>query len=181
MAIWFPRDSTIKIDKSSDVTITNATVLDTAFASATEVTATQKGITITPAMPSVDIIQTMGVTAQNTTEYQNAEMEEKPPGLFKIAGTIIHQKDESGYELEIFGTGTAAGATHTTYEPGKATPTKVAMLFNLDDGTDEVNYAARNLVFTQWEISPTGADGHFEIAFEAYCLPKDMFGPQFKN
>lgn len=181
MGIWFPRDSTIKIDATGDVTISNATVLDTAFASATEVTAGQKGIIITPGMHSVEIIHLMGVTAQDTTEYQNAEMEEKPPGLVKIAGSIVHQKDESGYDLEIFGTGTAAGGTHTTYEPGKAAPTKCAMLLNLDDGTDEVNYAARNLVFTQYEVSSTGADGHFEISFEAYCLPKDFFGPQFKD
>lgn len=180
MGIWFPRDTVIKLDATGDVSLSNSTVLDTAFAAATAVTAGHKGITVTPGMHSTEIIQELGVTAQDGTNYQNAEMEEKPPGLVKFAGTIVHQKDE-GYESEIFGTGTAASGTHTTYEPGKATPTKVAMLLNLDDGTDEVSYAGRNMIFTQWESSFTGADGHFETTFEAYCLPKDFFGPQFKD
>lgn len=178
--IWFPKNSVIKIDATGDVTISNSTVLDTAFASATEITEQHKGFSVNLPIGDVNKIDLMGVTSQDSTDYQNAEVEELPAGMVEISGTIVLPGDEL-MESEIFGTGTAAGGTHTTYEPGQATRTKVAILLNLDDGTDEVSFAARNAYLTKYDISATGADGHFEVSVTFKCLPRDFFGPQFKD
>jgi len=177
--IFFAKEGTIKIDATGDVTISNSTVLDTAFASATTITGQFKDFSITPGVGDVDIINFLGETAQNATNYQNAELEEKPAGLVEFSGTIVVPGDEM-MEAEIFGSGTAAGGTHTTYEPGASSRTKVALLLNCDDGSDEVNFAGRNLVLTEYSPSFTGSDGHLEASVTFKCLPKDFF-IQFKD
>lgn len=176
--IWFPKEATIKIDAAADVTIAadGSTVLDTAFSSATAIEGQMKDISITSPVGDVEIIQLMGVDGN---DFQNAELEEKPPGLFEISGTIVVPGDEL-IESELFGAGTSA-TTHTTYLPGKATRTKVAMLWNLDDSTDEVNWAVSEAIVTEYNPSTTGADGHVEASITLKGLPKNFFGPQFKD
>jgi formylmethanofuran dehydrogenase subunit A len=177
--IWFPKESTIKIDATGSITLSNTTVLSTAFTTATDITGQHKGFSINLPIADIEKIDLMGVTAQNGTEYQNAEVEEKPAGLVEISGTIVVPGDEL-MEAEIFGAGTSA-SSYTTYEPGQANRTKVAILFNLDDGTDAVNFACRNAYLTEYNVSATGADGHFEASVTFKCLPKDFFGPQYKD
>jgi len=178
--VWFAKEGVIKIDATGDVTIAGSAVLDTAFASATTITGQFKDFSITPGIGDVDIINFIGETAQGGINYQNAELEEKPAGLVEMSGTIIVPGDEM-MEGEVFGTGTAAGGTHTTYEPGSSTRTKVAVLLNMDDSTDEVNFAGRNMLITEYSPSFTGADGHLEASVTFKCLPRDFFGPQFKD
>ena len=163
------------MDAIASVSLTAATVLDTAFASATNVTGQFKDISINLPVGDVEKIDLIGTT----TSFQNAELEEKPAGLCEISGTIIIPGDEL-MESEIFGTGTSAGGTHTTYQTGLATRTKIAILLNADDGTDEVNFAVTNAVVTEYNPSMS-SDGHLEASVTFKCLPKDAFGPQFKN
>lgn len=174
--IFFAKEATVKIDAAGDVSISNSTVLDTAFASAKTITGQFKNVSATLATADVDKIDLMGTTSS----YQNGEIEEKPAGIVEISGTIVIPGDEM-MEGEIFGSGTAAGGTHTTYEPGLATRTKLALLINLDDGTDEVNYAGTNFFNTEYNVNLTGADGHFEATVTFKCMARDFFGPQFKN
>jgi len=173
--VFFPKEGTIKMDAIASVSLTAATVLDTAFASATNVTGQFKDISINLPVGDVEKIDLIGTT----TSFQNAELEEKPAGLCEISGTIIIPGDEL-MESEIFGTGTSAGGTHTTYQTGLATRTKIAILLNADDGTDEVNFAVTNAVVTEYNPSMS-SDGHLEASVTFKCLPKDAFGPQFKN
>ncbi len=108
--------------------------------------------------------------------------EETPAVLAEISANIVIPGDEL-MESEIFGAGTSAPAsstTHTTYQPGLATRTKVAILFNVDDGTDEVNFAATNITINAGDLS-LNADGHLEGNVTFKALPRDWFGPQFKN
>jgi hypothetical protein len=173
--IFFPKEATIKIDAAGTSSISASTVLDTAFSAGTAISGQFKDISITSAIADVEIIHLMGTTSS----FQNAEMEEKPAGPFEISGTLVVPGDELA-ESEIFGTATAAGGTHSTYQPGLATRTKVELLLNLDDGTDEVNWAVDNAYVTQWDVSAS-SDGHFEIAVTFKGLPKDFYGPQFKD
>ena len=178
--IWHGKEATIKIDATGDVTLTNATVHTTAFSGATAVEGQIKDWSINVAIGDVEKIDLVGTTTQDSTAYQNAELEEKPAGLVEISGTIIIPGDEK-MEGEMFGSGTAASGTHTTYEPLQSSRTKVALLLSLDDSTDSVSWAGRNLIVTQSDVSLTGADGHWEGAVTFKCLPRDFFGPQFKD
>ena len=55
------------------------------------------------------------------------------------------------------------------------------MLLNLDDSTDEVNYAGTNMNVSAKDVKVTGADGHFEISMTFKCFARDWYGPEFKN
>jgi|TARA_Y100000310_G_C20380399_1_gene667818 hypothetical protein len=173
--VFFPKEGTIKIDATGDVSLSASTVLDTAFASATTITGQFKDFSATAPTGDVDKIDLIGTTSS----FQNAELQENPAPLGEFSGTIIIPGDEL-MEGEIFGSGTAAGGTHTGYQPGLATRTKLAVLFNVDDGTDEVNFAIGDALIT--EYSPTmGSDNHLEASVTFKCLPKDFYGPQFKD
>lgn len=173
--IFFPKEATIKIDASADVTVSASTVLDTAFAASTAMTGQFKDISITMPVGTVTKVDIMGTTSS----FQNAELQEDPAGLCEVSGTLVLPGDEI-MEAEIFGSGTAAGGTHTTYQTGKATRTKLAVMLNVDDGTDEVNFAIINARLTEW-TTKMGSDDHQEITVKFECLPKDAFGPQFKD
>ena len=164
------------MDAASSVTLSASTVLDTAFSSGTTVSGQFKDFSMTPGVGDADIIHLLGTTSS----FQNAEMEEKPAGLCEISGTIVVPGDEV-METEIFGSGTAAGGSHTTYRIGTVPSLKLAVLLNQDDGTDELNFAFTNAVLTEYSPKFTGADGHLEASVTFKCLPRDFYGPQFKN
>lgn len=173
--IFFPKEAVVKVTTAGAVTVSASTVLDTAFASATTITGQMKDISITLPMGDVDKVDLMGTT----TSFQNAELQENPAGLCEVSGTIVVPGDEMS-EAIIFGAGTAASGTHTTYQTGKATRTKLALLLNVDDGTDEVNFVVTNAVLTEYTPS-LGSDNHMEAKLTMKCLPKDAYGPQFKD
>lgn len=173
--VFFPKEGTIKIDATGDISISNSTVLDSAFSGGTAITGQFKDFSMTSPIGDVNKIDLIGTTSS----YQNAELEETPAVLGEFSGTIVVPGDEL-MSSEVWGSGTAAGGTHTTYEPGLATRTKLAILFNVDDGTDEVNWAIRNAVVTEWSPS-MGSDNHLEASVTFKCLPRDFFGPQFKD
>lgn len=174
--LFFPKEATIKIDAAGTASYSASTVLDTAASAATAITGQFKDISITLPVADVDKIDLLGTTSS----FQNAELEEKSAPLCEVSGTIVLPGDEM-MEGEIFGSGTAAGGTHTTYQAGLATRTKVEVLLNVDDGTDEVNFAITNAIVTEYSPKFTGADGHLEASVTFKCLPKDAYGPQFKD
>lgn len=177
VVIFYAKNGTFKMDAAASISISATTVLDTAFASATAVTGIFKDLTAEATNAEVDIINLCGTTG----DYQNAAMDEKPPGLVTISGTLVVPGDEVA-TTEALGSGTAAGGTHTTYRIGKASLTKIAFLVNIDNSSEEVNWAGTNMIVTKFG-SPklSGADGHYEMDFEAKCLPTDFYGPQFKD
>lgn len=173
--IFFPKEGTIKIDAAGTSSISASTVLDTAFSAGTVITGQFKDFSMTSPVADVEKVDLLGTTSS----FQNAEMEEKPAPIGEFSGTIVIPGDEL-MSSEVFGSGTAAGGTHTTYQPGLATRTKVEVLFNVDDGTDEINWAIDNAYITEFNPSMS-SDGHLEASVTFKCLPKDFFGPQFKN
>jgi len=176
VTIFEAKRGTIKIDAAADITISASTVLDTAFASATAITGQVKSIDIDTGVPDVEPVDLIGTTSS----FQNMELEEKPAKIVTVSLTVVLPGDEVS-ESEIFGSGTAAGGTHTTYRTGLATRTKLAWMYNLDDGTDEVNFAGTNArLAEEWTLKHT-ADGHAEVTFKLKCKPTDFYGPQFKD
>lgn len=175
--IWFAKNAVVKIDLSSNVTITGAAALDTFFSGGSAITGQMKDISITEPKGDMDKIDLLGTDASG---YQNAEAEEKPAVNGEVSGTLILDGDEV-LESFFYDAGSAVAGTHTRYSPGLATVRKISMLLNLDDGTDEVNIALDNAYPTAKDMKVTGADGHFEITFTAKCLPRDFYGPEFKD
>lgn len=175
--VWFAKEAVVKIDLASNVTITTAAALDTFFGSATAIEGIMKDITITEPLPDVEKLDFHGT---DTGGYQNAELEDKPAIMAEISGTLILPGDEV-IEKFLYDAGTAISTTHTRYSPGLAAIRPLALLLNLDDSTDECNYAITNARATARETSSTGADGHFETTFTLKCLPRDFKGPEFKD
>lgn len=173
--IFFPKEATIKIDAAGTGSFASNIVLDTAASAATAITGQFKDISITLPTADVEKVDLLGTTSG----FQNAEMQENPAGLCEVSGKIVVPGDEL-MESEIFGSGTAAGGTHTTYQAGLATRTKLQILLNADDGTDEVNFGIDYAYVTEYTPSMS-ADGHMEASVTFKCLPKYAFGPQFKN
>jgi len=178
--VWKARESTIKIDAASDISIDNSAALDTFFNSATAITARVRNITITEPEGAVDKIDLLGVDANN---FQNCEWDEKPYGLARITGTILMQEDKpaSGDFLEMlaFGSGTSIPTdtpTHQRFQAGDGNREAAAFLVNLDDGTYEVNIVLMNAkIIKLGDRRISSADGFWEQDFEAVCKPKDFY------
>jgi hypothetical protein len=177
--VWHAKESVVKLGLATSVNITAGTVLDTAFSATSAITGVMKDITVTEPMGDIEKIDLLGTDSNG---FQNAEVEEKPAGLVEVSGTLILPGDEEAEQfLYDAGTATTNGTGWTTYRAGKASRRKLAILLNLDDGTDEVNYAGTNMYPTARDAKVTGADGHYETTFTVKGLPRDWFGPQFKN
>ena len=175
--VWHASEAVIKLDAASSVTITTSAALDTFFSSGTAIQGIAKDISIKQSIPDVDKIDLLGT---DSSGYQNAELEKKPAGLTEVTMTLVLPGDEVS-AIELFGVGTAISTTHTRYSPGLVASQTIAMLLNLDDTADEVNFAGTNMKVTQYDPKVTGADGHFEVAITLKCLPRDFYGPEFKD
>lgn len=173
--VWKARECEIKL--VADPTITTAAVLDSFFSAGTAISGIMKDVTIKEPSSEVDQIDLLG---QDSNSFQNAEGEEKPYGMAEISGTAILPGDEVT-EIMFYPTGVAIAATHTRYRMATGTRKRPAILLNLDDGTDEVSFVLDNTWITTKEVKATGADGHMEITFTAKCLPRDFYGPEFKD
>jgi len=168
--VWRGKNGTLKIDKASDVTITSANNLLGFFSSATTV-ATIKDVTVTPPEVTADKVDMIGTTSS----FQNAELEKKPVGMAKISGTIVLDSDE-GFETEVFASSTAISSpvAATRYQIGNGSEQDVAILVQLLDSADCVQFAMDNAVFKLGDVKIT-ADGHAEQSFEVICLPRDFY------
>ena len=174
VCLWPTKEINIKM--ASSVTITSAAALDTFFSAGTEVQAAIKDFRITEPASEVEKIDLMGEDANG---FQNACMEQKPFSLAEVQLTGVLKGDEV-IEAFIYPTGAAINSTHTRYQPGKGTRPQPSVLFNLDDGTDEVNIVMDNCWVTASEVGVTGADGHVERTFTFKCLASDFY-MEFKD
>jgi len=173
--VFYAKEATVKIDAAGTSTFATNTVLDTEASSATAITAQFKDLSINMPVGDVEKIDLLGTTSS----YQNAEMDEKPAGLYEVSGTLILEGDEL-LNAEVWGSPTAAGGTHSTYSTGLASRSQVELMINLDDGTDEVNFAFDYAYITQFDVS-LASDGHVEVSVTFKGLPKYAYGPQFKD
>jgi hypothetical protein len=177
--VWFAKNAVIKLGLAANNTSVGSTasLLDAQFGTATTITGIMKDIQVTEPMGDVDMLNFLGTDSNG---FQNAELEEKPAGIVEIQGTMILPGDEVVEDL-IYDAATTIASTHSRYRAGKASKRSVCLLLNLDDSTDEVNYAGTNMLVAARGVKVTGADGHFEANVTFKCLPRDWYGPEFKN
>lgn len=179
--VWRARETDIKIATASSITISTGAALDTFFSGGTAIEGNLKNVTIVEPEGAVEKIDLLG----ETSNFQNAELEQKPYSLATISGTLVMPGDEV-LEAYFYGaTGTAISTTHTRYQAGSSasgsTRTECAILINLDDSTDEVSIVMDDALITKLgDRKISGADGHWEQDFEAVCLPSDYY-VEFKN
>lgn len=131
--------------------------------------------------------QTVGVATGVTPGYwQSQALIANSIGTFKFAGTAVFTGDEQFIDILGVGTPQAVGS-NTRYGIGTLTGGKaltqnfagVLRLF-LNNSSEDANLLGTNVHMKIGEIKPTGADGHYEAAFEAMGLAKD-FGLEFKD
>lgn len=175
------RKCTIKFSTSA-VTFDTGTALN-AETYATTVTAA-KNVTITPPKSEVEQIALLGESTvsigagnPDTGVYQNAFMDEKNWTNWTATGTLVLTGDEV-LETLIAGTGTAITGSYTRYTFGSTTSSKTrvvvgAMLFDLYNGSERATVVMSNVYVNLGEIKPTAVDGHFEVDFDAACLPEN--------
>jgi len=129
---------------------------------------------------------TTGAGVPSTGVFQNACMDEKPYTNGKISGTLIFtvHNDGAAAKLPDFidlatGAGQAVSTTFHRHTFGDSTAgqTRVlvgAILLNLDNGTNNATAVLNAPYVMLGELKPSGADGHYEMDFEAECLPKNF-------
>jgi len=123
---------------------------------------------------------TVGAGVPVTGSFQNAVYDQKATTDASMSCTLVLTGDETNIPDFIqmaCGTGLDVGS-YRRYTFGDATTnqkriTDGAVVLILDNGLEEVNVLLNEPFFNLGDVKPTGMDGHFEIDFEAKCLPKD--------
>jgi len=147
------------------------------------VQARAKNTTIAIPEGSIDKVDFLGV---DSNSFQNAELEEKSFSNAGISGTIVLDNVEV-LESFYYGDGTSATDTDVsgkTYQAGILSSSgrkESAILITLDNGSTttskkKLNFLLNNAKITKLgDVKLSGPDSHFEVDFEATCLPRDFY------
>lgn len=127
---------------------------------------------------------TVGAATGVTPGYfQNMMMHQNAATNWKVSGTAVFIGDEQFSHILGVGTSQAISGSPagTRYAIGDFTSAGavshiliggIRAIYN--NASEEVVVMLTNVVITKMgSIKPTGSDGHFEIDFEAECLPRD--------
>lgn len=181
--LWKPKHiKSVKVIAAlSAGTITTTAALSTFFTGTTGNTngiqAFSKSLTIAVPEGAVDKVDFLGV---DTGNFQNAELEEKPFDVGGMSGTLVLHDSEI-FETMFYGSGTAISTTHQRYQPGILSASgrpDVAILIDIYDAVSlkEVEVVINNAKITKLgDIKISGPDSHFEVEFNAVCLPRDFY------
>src|SRR4030042_3163531 len=178
--VWHARETEVEFSLASAVTISTSAAIDTFF-TGSSMAGNMKNVTIVVPEGAIEKIDLLG----ETSNFQNAELEMKPYGLATISGTLVLPGDEVLETFFMGPSGTVVTGGFTRYQAGSsATSSKrpqIAILVNLTDGTDEVSIVLDDAYITKLgDKKISGADGHWEMDFEAVCLPSDYY-EEFKD
>ncbi len=127
---------------------------------------------------------TVGTATGVTPGYwQNTMMHQNSPTNWKVTGTAVFTGDEQFSHILGVGTSQAISGTPATTRYGVGTFTSGAAITQnviggiraiYENGSESVAVMLTNVFITKpGTIKPTGADGQFEMDFEAECLPRD--------
>lgn len=157
-----------------------------------------KNLEITPPEISVEQVrcagnyqQTIGANARTVGTatgvtpgyWQNMMMHLGSPTNWKANGTMVFTGDEQFSHILGLGTSQAVAGDPASTRYGIGTLTSgttitqnqlgaIRAIYN--NGSEEATVMMTNVIITKTgPIKPTGADGHFELDFEAECLPRD--------
>lgn len=174
MTILHARESTVKFSTSA-ISIATTGPIDADFTGSAE--GQVKDLTITPPEGTVEKIDFLG----ETSGFQNAIYNEGSFGIAKVSGTLTMSGDEQIIAFMGGSSGTSVTGGYTRYQFGLSTATKTrqttgAILLNLENGSEELSFVLNNVMFTKiGDVKATGTDGHWEVAFEAECLPSNFY------
>ena len=184
------RKATIKFITSA-VTFDTGTLLNAETYSTLTVVSC-KNVTLTKPKSEVEQVPLLGETSKTigagiprTGTFQNSFMDEKNYSNASLTGTAVLRGDED-WELFATGTGTTITGGYTRYSYGDSTattgarPSAGAILVDLNNGSETFSAVLNTPFVNIGDIKPTGTDGHFEVDFEATCLPED-YADEFKD
>jgi len=181
--LWKPKHiRSIKIVSALTAgTITTAAGLTTFFTGTTGNTngiqAFSKSLTIAVPESTAEMVSFLGL---DSSSFQNAELEEKPFDVGGVSGTLV-LNDSEVLETFFYGTGTAISTTFRRYQPGilsSAGRPDVSILIDIYDSVSlkTVSCVLTNAKITKLgDIKISGPDSHFEVEFNAVCLPRDFY------
>lgn len=177
---WKARHSNLYFTLSDRITIAAATPLHDLFstAAANAVASSAKNVTVTPPTTDVEKVDLLGL---DTNRFQNALLDNKPPGLATITGTLLLGEDETLEATIVSGSTAVTGPPASTrYQYGKDRDldTNIAILCNMQEfgQASRVSFCMVNAKITKFgDVKISGADGHWEQDFTAVCLPKDFY------
>jgi len=151
-----------------------------------------KNITITPPKTESEQVPLLGVESTTagsgvvaTGVFQNAMQDFKNTTNWSASGTLALTLANDGTSASIpdfldlaTGEGTAISTTHHRHTFGDSTTGQTQLLTGglflaFDNGVRAGVVAMTNVTVNLGDIKATGADGHWELDFEANCLPKD--------
>ena len=176
--LFYARESVIKMNLASAVTINTASTLINSFSASTSMEGVFKDFTIKEAKRGVDVVNLQG---SDSDGFQNQEIEEKPSELIEVTGTLILPPDEK-VETYLYDAGTTIATNWTRYRSG-LTARKLAVCFEAVDSTNskDVSFAGTNMYPTAKDVKVTGPDGHWECSLTLNCLARDFYGPEYHN
>ncbi len=183
-----------KPGKISGIKVANAiTTVDSDGDLSTEISGTSntyenvqayaKSVTVAIPSGAVEKQDFLGVDSNN---FQNAELEDSPFENATVSGTLVLH-DVEILESFYYGTGVSAtgtGVSGKTYQAGILSSSgrkDCSILMTLDNGLSTTEKRKINVLFNNARISKlgdlkiSGPDSHFEIDFEATCLPRDFY------
>lgn len=180
--LWKPGEIKKFIATSTVPTISGTTnTLDTYFTTGTEgyknIQGRAKNVTIAIPSSEVEIVNFLGT---DTNGFQNSELEEKPYTNGGMSGTLVLD-DIDVLESMFYGTATSITGGLNRFQAGKLTTAgrpKIALLLHLEnlDASKKISFVLNNAYITKLgDVKISGPDSHFEVEFEAICLPKDFY------
>jgi len=180
--LWKPGEIKKFIATSTCPNITGtASTLESYFTTgsngAQNIQARAKNVTIAIPDSAVEVVNFLGV---DTNGFQNAVLEEKPYSNGGMSGTLVLD-DVDVLESLYYGTATVITGGLNRFQAGKLTTAgrpSIGILMHLEnsDASKKVSFVLNNAYITKLgDVKISGPDGHFEVEFEAICLPKDFY------
>jgi len=167
------RDTEIRFALASDVSISTDSTLAAVFSTSTVISAAAKNISITPPETAWELVNFLG---NNSNNFQNAVLDEKPVGAPTISGTLVVYTEDDYLEGFLDNSGTTVASTYNRYQIGNNESPEVAILVTLNNGTRTANICFDDARITKWgDVKISGADSHWEQDFSAICLPEDFY------
>ena len=174
--VWTARQTELYIGNTVSTVETSKTLYGN-LTSPTAFSGSAKNVTVTPPEGAVEKVDLMG----ETSGFQNQEIEEKPFGMATITGTILLENEYQSDELleewvDTGAVGTSSASQWYRFRVGDGGRTQCAIVVKLSDGTHEAQFMLNNAYLTKiGDKKISGADGHWEMDFEATCLAENYY------
>lgn len=175
--IWTAREGELYILTAGNVTPIGSYIGSLFAVAGSKLTGHIKEITVAPPEGPVEKVDLVG---EDSNYFQNAVLERKPFGLATISGTALFS---GSYLTQWFAGRTGSvlpdGVTRYQYGAGSLSAyfrTEIAIGVEIKSTQNTLAMFMDNALLTKvGDKALGGADDHWEMEFEAVCLPKDYY------